>query len=648
MARDRIAPSDLRMDGFYTEMYDYLPYYSKGGNFSNREGSLSYWIKPGFVPELDARIKFFSSISKGGEVTVRPPPMYTDHAKFMHIFGWMDLMKEDDPVTPQCYIRPYSMYFEVDSPFLKSVLDLAFWCTGVNTPTINHVYHGYPGPGWGAHPLSPLNMFLAHRWIHVALAWKCEPETLPMITIFVNGKHLPGTAFTYEDQLPTDGCVITDFTTPYKGGKPEVNPFMLGSSRWSQRSASSTMDEFYLFGETYKRKAKIVYYVDCPVCVDGKRMCNLCPYGKCHRCSKFLACKDNNYRCSRCWECDPCAGCDNWMACKSEGYRCRVSSCIRCRCRKCKKLKDCKARGYRCWWGRRKCFACPATSCRGCSWQGECRPQGYRCQKRACWTCKKSCAGCPRLGACADKGKMCATCYMCTATCKGCNKIKGCTEISYWCLGCTYADCEKDPVGKLRKEKTVVYFEPPSKALQQWLWGRYYRENDAVFTSGLIELPTPVERGMAYPNLLKDPYGHQRWMGEEALGQDEVTSWLRETWHHPKGKVLGIAWTGYTHGIRDYGQVDNPLLWAQLEVSLEVKDGEGKWVQIAGPFLGQDSGWAPIMVELVRKYPQVRYRVRFNTRCNPANAILLETPILDDVTIYWMTRPQWVSWTESY
>jgi hypothetical protein len=114
--------------------------------------------------------------------------------------------------------------------------------------------------------------------------------------------------------------------------------------------------------------------------------------------------------------------------------------------------------------------------------------------------------------------------------------------------------------------------------------------------------------------------------------------------------VLGISWTGYTRGIYDYYDqtFDQPIqnLAGQLEVSLEARDSKGGWVQVAGPYLNVDSGWAPLMVEIPSG--KIRYRVRFNTRCDPENAVLLETPILDDVTIYWMGRPEFLSWEEGY
>jgi hypothetical protein len=169
----------------------------------------------------------------------------------------------------------------------------------------------------------------------------------------------------------------------------------------------------------------------------------------------------------------------------------------------------------------------------------------------------------------------------------------------------------------------------------QWRRGRYYRQNDAIFQSAEIDLSTVSGRVTPEPNWLKDPYGHDRW--------DEQAKRL---WpYSPEIKLLGLSWTGYTQEVKDYKQIDKPLLRAQLEICIEVPRG-GKWVQVAGPFLNIDSGWAPLLMKPGTS--KLRYSVRFNTRCDPDNAILLETPILDDLTIYYTTGPQFTSWVESY
>jgi hypothetical protein len=594
---DLFAPTDQRIDGFYAEMYDYLPYYSRHGNFDKYKGAITYWIKPNFFPELDARIKFFSSISRGGWYSNNP--YYMNHAKFMHIFGWMNGLMEDSPIRAAgSYIRPYSMYFQVDAPVVspsdgmpadhpwqEAVLSMQ----GANTPTLNHVYHNYAGPGWDSHALSPHNLFMAHRWIHVAIVWRNREWLEGDMNIFVNGEPLPGTGIIIDRHELTNH--IPDYTTTSPGGsQPKLNPLILGSSRWSQRSASSTLDEFYLYGNVEEYEVQVPK--PCPEC-GGTTIV------ECSKCSAT------------------CLYCTQLLACGSNDFKCRTIACGLCECSgTCAQMGACASIDYKCFYGY-KCWDCHVSKCTsgGCPQLGDCSGNNYHCVERKCWkTCGEECYGCSNLTACKNAG------YYCT-----CPKCEGEGYII---------------VNELR-------IAPPEKAINDYRFGRYYRQNNAVFTSKEIDLIRIMEREAPEPNLIKDPYGRDRWRGNEGLSEDDAGEWLKQTWYHPKVKILGITWTGYTHDISDYSQVDNPLLPVQLEVSLEIKDGEGNWVQVAGPFLNLDSSLAPVFVKLLRDYPQIRYRVRFNTRCDPTT-VLLETPILDDVTIYYMTRPEFVSWVESH
>lgn len=192
----------------------------------------------------------------------------------------------------------------------------------------------------------------------------------------------------------------------------------------------------------------------------------------------------------------------------------------------------------------------------------------------------------------------------------------------------------------------IYWADPVEEAVQLWRQGRYYRQNDAVFISAPIDL-RDLRRGLSYPNQIKDPYGHKRW-SSDAVMKEQVTELMEQVYGYPRLKIIGLSWSGYTHGIRDHKGVDKPLLQSQLELSVELKDMDGRWVQVAGPFLDVDSGWAPVVIALPRLYPQIRYRVRFNTRCDPLNAILLETPIFDDITLYYTVGPVYYNWKESY
>jgi hypothetical protein len=191
--------------------------------------------------------------------------------------------------------------------------------------------------------------------------------------------------------------------------------------------------------------------------------------------------------------------------------------------------------------------------------------------------------------------------------------------------------------------------DPVEGAARQWRLGRYYRENDALFISQQIELGSKVKGRLAEPNYLLDPYNKPRW-DKVGAKEQEIRRWIQQTWD-PAIKILGISWTAYTSDVCDHKPTEGgspavPLL-AQIELSLERKVSSG-WVHVAGPWLNADASWAPVFVQLPRDHQQIRYCLRFNTRCDPANTILLETPIFDDLTIYWASRAEFLSWVEGY
>jgi hypothetical protein len=188
----------------------------------------------------------------------------------------------------------------------------------------------------------------------------------------------------------------------------------------------------------------------------------------------------------------------------------------------------------------------------------------------------------------------------------------------------------------------------------QWSQGRYYRENDAEFSSQKIPLHqlAYVGRRLPGPNMLPDPYGRPRWRDMQM--RLKSTAEYNE-YTHSYLTILGITWTALVEGIFDYKDTkeDGPKgLNSQMELSLYLTQGDKERL-IAGPFLNQDSSWATIFYkidldQIVDQDTFVRYKVRINTMCDKADSILLESPILDDVSIYYAIRPQFLTRVESY
>ena len=141
-----------------------------------------------------------------------------------------------------------------------------------------------------------------------------------------------------------------------------------------------------------------------------------------------------------------------------------------------------------------------------------------------------------------------------------------------------------------------------------WLRGRYARPvSGATFTSQAISLPPAAEPGP------------------------------------PPVKILGVAWTWYGEETSSTG---SPVLYdyntpegtaagdVGPQVSLSIQDG----AMVYGPMLddgfsaAQDlSGMPPVMADPT----QVKYLAQFSLASASGATILLATPVLDDVTIYW-------------
>jgi hypothetical protein len=454
--------------------------------------------------------------------------------------------------------------------------------------------------------------------------------------IYVNGKGM-GYWCGVGWGKPTSYHFLVDYTTDYLKG---LNPFWLGGSRWTRSPAHSTIDEFYL---TTDYEIKEFRKRLCPTCKGTGRERHDQEVGlePCYG-TRMQLCKEGSLGCK---------GVGGWWFEKPG----EITLCNLC-------AWD--------WWQYQSFGKCPYCSngrvsvpCWGCDGKGTIR-NPITGEIVACPICNRQkilklrcvlCRGtgiCPRCGGDIIKMAVFTPCPWCRGGYWDCfsnrkAKLRDCKGY-ITCRSCRGRGIKADnDIGNI----IIPQLTYVAEAIGIWCRGRYYRQNDAWFTSQEIDLGRIVDKTLAQPNPVPDPYGRSRWRGDEGLSQEQCREWLEQTWYYPRVKILGLSWTGYTDDIQDYQDCHGIGAWLlspQLEVSLEVKDSHGKWVQVAGPFLNHDAGWAPVLVKLPRRYPQVRYRVRFNTRCDPVNAILLETPILDDLTIYYTTRPQFFTWQEGY
>jgi hypothetical protein len=628
-----IAPSDHRVDGFYGERFSLLPYYSKGGNFPGWQGewkyqvfigTYSYWVKPIFLPELSSYRRVFSYIRD----TSRKKYIIQHDYSWAHHLG-RGLFRGLGPFKEQDVVGFWQGGIHVPYSMAAIFGPRGMWASETS-PTLHHIGHakvGYPGRCILKDPSLPqFSWFRGHRWIAVDVSWyinfRCYSYFSKYASINfelqINGRRLPGTqVYDYLRELRRNW---SEFWTPFRPPFSEASKFWLGGDPEINATSNATFDEFSVWA-SFVRKVRVP--PPKPKCGTSWARC-LRPRGR--RCES------------------------------SYPYYCRMD----CRCPK-PTCPTCKVQGcYRHKWGR-----CPATTVCRCGYTRRCNGEGacnlfwcspgrfsWRCPNRTRWY---RCA-CPPL-VCSDCGIRGCRRYYPTRNCP--NRVPGqvclcssyprakcgqtgrsagsCGSVYPYCRPCRLK-CDCGP-----KPPWTDVLDPELEAKSLWRHGRYYRENDAEFVSQEIDLAKTTVRGLPAPNAVVDPYGGKR---DDYPADPGLREQIARQWRDSVGssvKILGMAWT-VVGDVRDYKPTEGGErpddLRAQLEVSLYM----GQRL-IAGPFLNHDSGWAPL---LMKPGGKVRYSVRFNTRCDPENAILLETPILDDLTIYYTTRPQWISWVESY
>jgi hypothetical protein len=671
--RSLIAPSDHRVDGWYAERFALLPYHIEGGNLNTwflRKnegwfyGAVSYWIKPNWMPEFAPYRKVFSDICC---VELRRYCLQHDYAwGFSDILGG-PVLEDTSPLgwTTDSFHLPYSMSFQL--------LESGGLCEADLTPTLNHIGHPGSWPGgclFESPPPPQYTPFRAHHWILATLSWsmywkKSAFDPAAEIADIKLEIHINGQRLTNSQQVTTSVMERGEWKNlwDFWNKLPWPQRFWFGGNEATRYSADATLDELYVWEQTL-----------IPTTIPGEVPCGKkwekCK-GTCFNCTVPCNCPGVTHKCPVC----PLIWCQ-WFNCKYCVCSTKITDCKNCQVEGCRREEcrvDCR---------------CPAVACPGCKelW---CKRYGLGCPnepEKVCgckvsyYTCAGGCGkyfckpgknypGCPNK----DEGNICrCPCQPCgraSTQCKprvsdDCTKLRDNLQRckcdlkprpecgAFGCEGgsstaCTVCMIPCDCKQPESIEMPTDEFEAEVK--RQWWQGRYYRQNDAEFTSQAIDLAGKVAWRLAVPNELEDPYGGPRWTGKEGIpreGSERV--WGKAT---SSGiNILGMAWTwwGDVYDYKPtYEYLEPVRLGPQLEVSLYRVGADGSQIMVAGPFLNHDSGWAPVMVKL-GPGAHIRYRVRFNTRCNPEDAVLLETPILDDLTIYYSRRPVFLSWQEGY
>jgi hypothetical protein len=177
----------------------------------------------------------------------------------------------------------------------------------------------------------------------------------------------------------------------------------------------------------------------------------------------------------------------------------------------------------------------------------------------------------------------------------------------------------------LWQESAEFYTQIRDEFIKQGLWGRgrYYRGSDAIFTSGKVE----------FEKLFREKRG----------SADQP--YLLEL----SPMILGISWTAYDEDIYDWqvvGQIsgqDPQRLVAHTLIYLEEFDGSSyRPINEELPF--KKNWWSWVGKRLEPPYT-IRYKLKFEMPyIDTLNSVLLESPIFDDISIYYKSRPQFLSW----
>jgi hypothetical protein len=284
------APIDHRIDGAYCERWAWLPYYSEQGAMNIYNGSLSYWIKPNFLPEFNSQARAFADMSLNVSYC------------FCHYLTWGTTMistttgclREDYSFPSGNYLgqafeqymyvlqRPVSLTFMITGQEYRSIFlpqtgswEKKYYAILSATPTLNHNGHSV-FPANINHIYTP-DKFSAHKWIHTTVSWGSDqvfdtnPEGIDgdrptdssrgpvyknrtsesetrdrYCRIFVNGRILSEDYGTYYFYKRGTGVNDGPWKFPSPGGSKQL---VIGGKRSSnpRTKADATMDEFYLW-----------------------------------------------------------------------------------------------------------------------------------------------------------------------------------------------------------------------------------------------------------------------------------------------------------------------------------------------------------------------------------------------------------------
>lgn len=254
------APSDLRIDGAYSERHAAPAYYlQKGGrsvwrfNEEVARGMVGFWMKPSFAPERTGKIRAFWDLSRYHE------PCFQDINVCPFALWFFPCHRQVN--APDSNLPEYNWFATGDlnkvwGKFHPASLGFGaltwhdqFCSFGGLTASLNHRGH----PDEGVRP-SPLD---AHRWVNLTFTWEADPGGGgESARLYVNGTRADPF---YEFWDARDKLQYFDRHDDGKGGSGtgDLNHMRLGGpSRIADGvgdpyrgnySADATIDELYVW-----------------------------------------------------------------------------------------------------------------------------------------------------------------------------------------------------------------------------------------------------------------------------------------------------------------------------------------------------------------------------------------------------------------
>ena len=229
---DYKATSDLRIDGAYIERDGALLYPCTTKVFAT-VGTVAFWVKPSFKPEMAGKPRTFFSTDTfvDGWQLINGLWFFPahDHVPFQASMNESGKPQyAAGPWRPVCICGGYATKGSYGGG------------VGHQTPSLNHLAHKscqMPG-SIQANP----NMMKHHEWMHVAYCWDMSGQNVHLMVNGITFSETPPDVLVHPQ--PTTALEWTSENAIFRLGEPSSTMSYGGSRNWT---VDGTLDEFYMW-----------------------------------------------------------------------------------------------------------------------------------------------------------------------------------------------------------------------------------------------------------------------------------------------------------------------------------------------------------------------------------------------------------------